>query len=443
MFAFIGACDSSTEPLGHIESPDSGRFGPEDQLAATISPGRFVSSTDADGDYELELQAASPTALISLDNGSAAAVTFRLSIRDLITDGALTTELLPVPLGRRQELACSERDESIGSIELDPIVPSVVESAVSELELVLPACSRLYLRPTRSDRAAIWRSLIAPAHSDPGLLAELLAEADIALDHVVFLGGQSSSRGSDPLNVFSNARQLLELPMTWVADPRRGQERSGDVVRRYGPSSLMIEVEDARILILETQHRGATADARALLNTLPSSELRDDIVIFAVPPAIPGVPDRESFNSYSAASMLIEELASRGFGQAITAAGASFSEAEFGPLRWYLTPRTKSDIRDLGRWWVIELRGVHGAGVACDGDGGCAADERCAAGRCRSTCARANNCQPNERCHPSGLCAATCSSDDDCADTNLSCIDNLCAPMPVSRVRRLDELLAE
>lgn len=437
MLVLLHGCESTVTGPSDGSAVGTGRFGPEDRLAATVVPGRFLRAEENDDDLEVHLQAASPTARLALDNGNARTISVRVRVDDLLTTGLLLRRLEALPDDARREIACAEREPVLDQVEVAPLAPLREPPARVWADLLLPACSRLVLEPVRPQRSAVWRTLVVPPETSPRTVAEVLQDEGLVVDHVLFFGGQTTSRGSDPLGPFLDARESLNAPITWVADRRRSNERANDVVRRRGPGSFVLRVEDARILILETTEAGLGSEARTLVNALEPEDGPEDVVVMAVPPALPGIPDRESFDRVSAAARLIESLADAGFRHAFVLGGTRVTTSAFGPLSWFIYPRGGSAASEPSAWRIIEIHGALGQTRPCSEASECGQRERCVAGRCRHSCESDDACDEGARCHRSGLCARPCAEASDCDALGTVCEDRLCAPLPVVRVRDL------
>ena len=421
VFCFAAACELDAEArFSGAESLASQRFGDDDQMTLSISPGR-VSSIAADGAaFALAAVASGPFPSVVIDNGTLSDRRASLTLGNVGSSWEFAPRVGPLTSTARRDPACPTESDEQSVVLLASATPSAVSGTTVLFDLQVPACSQLELRAQPAAADEIVRvAVVGSPRGDSAYLRDALSTVStLNVDYVQFLGDVGSSNDEIAFEQFeASARETGSPYGVLIASEDRFAQT--EFVSRFGGSDYTSDIGQMRWIALDTAS-GELTDAQ--FSAVGSIEPRrpPGVCVTSVAPLPFGTT--RGLRSAAQGARLIEDLATRGVGLALSAGGPRHASREFGEIEVYDLAGAGAARPSLA---LLEFRRPWPSLRSCTTSVDCDSADRCDRGFCRTPCTDESSCSADEVCR-SQVCRRTCGSSDGCPGPIPECVSGVC-----------------
>ena len=419
IIGIFGACgpDVSTR-FDEAAELATERFGDDDQLTVSISPGRVSTIAAEEAGFSIGVVASGPFPMVAIDNGSALPQPVSLALGNVHADWAFATTVTALDATVRRDPGC---DTDQTSVLLADAEPSAASGTTVQLDVEVPACARLEISAQpRPDATTVRVVVIGAVRGDRRYLrAALNAASTLDAEYLQFLGDVGFSGDVVAFDEFESIAREAGLPFG-VAIARQDRFAESDFVARFGGSDYTTSVGQMRFMSLDTAS-GVLSDAQ--LRRITTVELRrpPGIVVSSAAPL--GFGTTEGLTSAAQGARVVEELASRGFLYSVSASGPHIDRASFGDLEFYDLSGAGTSGRSVA---LVEFGRPWPALDACTTSIDCTGEDRCNRGFCRTPCRRDDECATDfDRCDGT-YCVRSCDEASDCPGPRPECVAGTC-----------------
>lgn len=416
------------------------RFGNDDRLRATVTPGVIVEADESRASENVWLvgaHASAPYPTVTLDNGTIDNSVILVILENADINAVARGTLRPLSDDARSDPNCEDivaQEEDLLFADTGDLLPDEDDALV--VGAIIPPCSTVELvTELPRTRETYQLAIFGSANGRLDYLFSALEAAEFwGADSVHFLGnvgvgGASSNEDS--------AATFSVFPFTYSVSPGVDDHDGGMAAFQdvFGQTDFAYRIGVVPVMVLD-MGRGFLSDAQLRFISESASNPGEGLVLTSLPLFdADGVQNEGGRNVLQAAGAM-DSLIDRGYDYFISSPGRAENERDMGSARLI---ETGGDYGDAGFWLQVTITRPWPDLVRCEASIDCESGERCASGFCRVRCTDDSECPDSASlCEPrTRTCRRPCDSSEDCLDPVPECgALGYCLDTPIVGIER-------